>query len=234
MTSQNHRLARSYPLGLGPHDGLAEGNWAGSLGTTARFVCGGKPSYDCFARCRRAVSLNNRARTFTPAGAATSARRGRPKRNDGGQLIRFRAKAYQSGPGVGADMPLRAWRPPSPAAEDPASTPLVALDSVSMGSQVRSLSRPPPTLLSCINSETLAIVTRFQRHVCEFSLRLRSLLGHSRRIGPIQAPVSAPKNSVPGSSTGDRFDLCVGSMDFISIRELPILGASGTLGSRGR
>jgi hypothetical protein len=33
-------------------------------------------------------------------------------------------------------------------------------------------------------------------------------------MSPFFRPVAAAKNSVPGSSVGDWFDLCVGSMQF--------------------
>ena len=74
--------------------------------------------------------------------------------------------------------------------------------------------RPPRTLCSCIVSETLAIAPQSQRHVCKILWLARSLLLQSSRMSPFRRPVSAAKNSVPGASFGDWFDLCVGSMQF--------------------
>ena len=73
------------------------------------------------------------------------------------------------------------------------------------GSQVRSPSRPPPTLCNCIVSETLAIAPQSQRHVCQILWLARSLLLQSSRMSPFRRPVSAAKNSVPDSSFGDWF-----------------------------
>ena len=81
----------------------------------------------------------------------------------------------------------------------------------SRGSQVRSLSRPPPTLCSCKVSSTLAIAPQSQRHVCQIRWLARSLLLQLSRMSPFRRPVSAANNSVPDSSFGDWFDLCVGS-----------------------
>ena len=53
-----------------------------------------------------------------------------------------------------------------------------------------------------------------QRHVCHIPWLARSLLLQFRRMSPFRRPVSAAKNSVPGSSLGDWFDLCVGSWQF--------------------
>jgi hypothetical protein len=53
-----------------------------------------------------------------------------------------------------------------------------------------------------------------QRHVCHIPWLARSLLLQFRRMSPFRRPVSAAKNSVPGSSFGDWFDLCVGSWQF--------------------
>src|SRR5258708_29767847 len=87
----------------------------------------------------------------------------------------------------------------------------------SFGNLVRSLrgeqpvwsrSSPPPTLCSCTEYKTLAIAPQSQRHVCQILLLTRSLLPQSRRMSPFRRPVSATKNSVPGSSFGDWFDHC--------------------------
>src|ERR1700736_3833819 len=81
-------------------------------------------------------------------------------------------------------------------------------------SWVRSLSPPPSTLRSCVVSEALAIAPQSQRHVCQILWLARSLLLQSSRKSPFRRPVSAAKNSVPDSSFGDWFDLCVGSSQF--------------------
>ena len=73
----------------------------------------------------------------------------------------------------------------------------------SRGSQVRSLSRPPPTLCSCTEYETLAIAPHSQRHVCQIDWLARSLFLQSRRMSPFRRPVSAAENSVPDSTFGD-------------------------------
>jgi hypothetical protein len=62
--------------------------------------------------------------------------------------------------------------------------------------------------------KALAIAPQSQRHVCQILLSARSLLRQSRRMSPFRRSVSAAKNSVPGSSFGDGFDHCVGSMQF--------------------
>src|SRR5258708_1165016 len=71
------------------------------------------------------------------------------------------------------------------------------------GSQVRALVRPPPTLCSCTEYETLAIAPHSQRHVCQIDRLARSLFLQSRRMSPFRRPVSAAENSVPDSTFGD-------------------------------
>ena len=69
----------------------------------------------------------------------------------------------------------------------------------SRGSQVRSLSRPPSTLCSCVVSTVLAIPPRYQRHAGRIARMTRSLPRQTRRIGLFRPAVSASKNSVPNS-----------------------------------
>jgi hypothetical protein len=66
-----------------------------------------------------------------------------------------------------------------------------------------ALVRPPPTLCSCTEYETLAIAPHSQRHVCQIDWLARSLFLQSRRMSPFCRPVSAAENSVPDSSFGD-------------------------------
>jgi hypothetical protein len=86
-----------------------------------------------------------------------------------------------------------------------------------VGSSVRSLPSPPPTLYSCTKYKAPAIAPQSQRHACQILLLTRSLLPQSRRISPFRRPVSAAKNSVPGSSFGDWFDHCGGACSLVQI-----------------
>src|SRR5258708_24386549 len=71
------------------------------------------------------------------------------------------------------------------------------------GSQVRALVRPPTTLCSCTEYETLAIAPHSQRHVCQIDWLARSLFLQSSRMSPFRRPVSAAEHSVPASTFGD-------------------------------
>jgi len=67
---------------------------------------------------------------------------------------------------------------------------------------------------SCIENRTLAIAPQSQRDVCRSLWLAQSLLVQSNRMSPFRRPVSAAKNSVPGSRFGDWFDDRVGSRQF--------------------
>src|SRR5205085_11677767 len=93
--------------------------------------------------------------------AGPSSRIGQRSEQDAGGLIRDPDPGQASLPArFGADIrtPTRQIVPGRVAQRE--STSLT-----SRGSQVRSLSRPPPSLCSCMECETLAIVSRSQRHV---------------------------------------------------------------------
>ena len=79
------------------------------------------------------------------------------------------------------------------------------------GSMVRYLSPPPPSHRYRPPFSFFALIPP-ERGLFE-SLRV-SIPVSKRRNGGFCSPVSAAKNSVPGSRFGDWFDDCVGSMQF--------------------
>jgi hypothetical protein len=84
--------------------------------------------------------------------------------------------------------------------------PVFDPDNPRSETSLERLPAPPSTLCSCMVSETLAIAPQSQRHVCQILWLARSLLPQSSGMSPFRRPVSAAKNSVPGSRIGDRFD----------------------------
>src|SRR5258708_20892523 len=81
-------------------------------------------------------------------------------------------------------------------------------------SWVRSLSPPPPSHRDRTPFSFVALIPP-ERGLFE-SLRV-SIPVSKRRNGGFCAPVSAAKNSVPGSRFGDWFDDCVGGSQFVPV-----------------